>query len=262
VFEQELSFAHELADRAGAIAMSFFGGPFEVHEKADKSPVTEADLAIEKTIRGAVHDRYPADGVLGEEGGLQGEGSDRRWIVDPIDGTKNFADEIQIWATLIALAVEGRPVLGVVNAPALGERYEASAGTGARLNGTPIRVSRADRVGRAAVLHSSIGGWLDGPYRRPLEDLLRESRRDRGFGDFWGHMLVARGSADVMFEPELATWDFAALQVVVEEAGGRITQFDGSPLQHGGSVLSTNGVLHEEILARLDHGRDGGSQPQ
>ncbi|HYX79838.1 MAG TPA: inositol monophosphatase family protein [Actinomycetota bacterium] len=256
MFEDELAFAHRLADEAGLIASSFFGGPLEVREKPDTTPVTEADLAIEKAIREAVHERYPADGVLGEEGGLEGESGDRRWVVDPIDGTKNFADGIQIFATLIALVIEERTVLGVIEAPAIGERYEAVRGEGARLNGTPIRVSRADRISRSSVLHSSLAGWLDGPYRDPLEELMREARRDRGFGDFWGHMLVARGSADVMFEPELATWDFAAVEVVVTEAGGRVTQFDGSPLEHGKSVLSTNGVLHDEILARLDHGRE------
>jgi histidinol-phosphatase len=262
VFDDELSFAHQLADLAGTIALSFFGGSFEVREKPDRSPVTEADLQIERTIRARVRERYPTDGVLGEEGGLQGEGSERRWVVDPIDGTKNFADGVQVWATLIALVVHGEPVLGVVEAPAIRERYEAVAGAGARLNGEPIHVSRADRIGRAAILHSSVGGWIDGPYRAPLLDLLLESRRDRGFGDFWGHMLVARGSADVMFEPELATWDFAALQVIVAEAGGRMTQFDGSPVRHGGSVLTTNGVLHDELVARLGHGRDDREAPE
>jgi histidinol-phosphatase len=257
VFDEELAFAHELADRASDIALSFFGGSFEVREKADKTPVTEADVQIERTIRTSVHERYPTDGVLGEEGGVQGEASERRWVVDPIDGTKNFADGVQVWATLIALVVRGEPVVGVVSAPAIGERYDGVTGSGARLNGDPIRVSRADRVGRASILHSSVAGWIDGPYRERLLDLLRESRRDRGFGDFWGHMLVARGSADVMFEPELATWDFAALQVIVAEAGGRMTQFDGSPVLHGGSVLTTNGVLHDELVARLDHSRDG-----
>jgi len=256
MLEDELAFAEHLADEAGRIAMSFFGGAFEVHEKADGSPVTEADVAIEKWIRAAVHERYPTDGVLGEEGGLQGEGSTRRWIVDPIDGTKNFADGIQIWANLIALAIDGEPVLGVVNAPALGERYTARDGSGALLNGEPIRVSRCDRISRASIVYAGMDDWLDGPYRTPVQDLVRETRRNRGFGDFGGHMLVARGAADVMLESELATWDFAALQVVVGEAGGRVTRFDGAPLRHGDSVLSTNGVLHDEIVARLQHGME------
>jgi histidinol-phosphatase len=254
VLEAELAFANELADEAGRIGLSFFRGSFDVRTKVDKTPVTEADLAIEAMVRSAVHERFPDDAVLGEEGGSEGGGS-RRWIVDPIDGTKNFADGIQVWATLIALAVDDRPVLGVVNAAALGERYDAVRGRGARMNGEPIEVSRADRIGRACVLHAGLADWLDGEYGLPLLDLIREARRNRAFGDFWGHMLVARGSADVCFEPELATWDWAAVEVVVEEAGGRMTQFDGSPLAHGGSVLTSNGVLHEEILARLEAGR-------
>jgi histidinol-phosphatase len=251
VFDDELAFANELADEAGRIALSFFRGTFDVRMKVDRTPVTEADLAIEAMVRAAIHERYPLDAVLGEEGGAEGEAA-RRWIVDPIDGTKNFADGIQVWATLIALAVDERPVLGVVNAAALGERYEAVRTRGARLNGEPIAVSRADRISRASILHAGLEGWIDGRYGAPLLDLVREARRNRAFGDFWGHVLVARGSADVCFEPDLATWDWAAVQVVVEEAGGRMTRFDGSPLEHGGSVLTTNGVLHDEVLARLE----------
>ncbi len=254
MFEEELAFAGELADEAGRIALSFFRGSFDVRTKVDRTPVTEADLAIEAMIRDAIHARYPADGVLGEEGGSEGGGS-RRWIVDPIDGTRNFADGIQVWATLIALAVDELPVLGVVNAAALGERYEAARGGGATMNGDAIAVSRADRIGRSSILHAGLTDWLESDHGPPLLDLMRQARRNRAFGDFWGHMLVARGSADVCFEPELATWDWAAIEVVVEEAGGRMTQFDGAPLAHGGSVLTTNGVLHQEILARLKSGR-------
>jgi histidinol-phosphatase len=246
----ELDFANELADEAGRIALSFFRGSFDVRTKVDTTPVTEADLAIEAMVRSRIRERFPDDAVLGEEGGAEGGGA-RRWIVDPIDGTKNFADGIQVWATLIALAVDDVPVLGVANAAALGERYEAVRGGGARMNGEPIEVSRADRVGRACVLHAGLADWLDGEYGTPLLDLIREARRNRAFGDFWGHMLVARGSADVCFEPDLATWDWAAIEVIVEEAGGRMTQFDGAPLAHGGSVLSSNGRLHDELLARL-----------
>ena len=150
-FDEELAFAHELADLAGKIGLGFFRGSFEVTIKPDRTPVTEADLSIESAIRDAVKERYPEDSVLGEEGGLQGEGR-RRWIVDPIDGTKNFADGVQIWSNLIALAVDDEPVLGVVNLPALGERYDASRGGGARLNGAPIHVSRVDSVPRSFVV--------------------------------------------------------------------------------------------------------------
>jgi histidinol-phosphatase len=250
VLEAELAFAHELADEAGQIAMSFFRGTFEVRHKADHTPVTDVDVAIEAMIRERVHERFPADGVLGEEGGLE-TGGDRRWVVDPIDGTRNFADGVQIWANLIALAVADRPVLGLVNAPALGERYAAASGGGATLNGEAIEASRADRIGRSFVCFGEIDELLAGPHAGAVLELLQDSRRNRGFGDFWGHMLVARGSVDVMLEPALATWDFAAVQVVVEEAGGRMTTFDGGPLVHGGSVLTTNGVLHDELVGRL-----------
>ncbi|HKI28181.1 MAG TPA: inositol monophosphatase family protein [Actinomycetota bacterium] len=252
-FDEELEFAHELADLAGEIGLGYFRGSFEVTIKPDRTPVTEADLSIESAIRDAVEHRYPGDSVLGEEGGLQGEGR-RRWIVDPIDGTKNFADGVQIWSNLIALAVDDEPVLGVVNLPALGERYDASRGGGARMNGAPIHVSRADQVQRSFVVFAGMGDWLSGPYAAGVQQLISDARRDRGFGDAWGHCLVARGSADVMIELELATWDFAALQVIVEEAGGRITQFDGAPLVHGGTVLTTNGSLHKEVVATLRPG--------
>jgi histidinol-phosphatase len=253
MLEEELAFANEVADEAGRIAMTYFRGSFDVRTKADQTPVTEADLAIEAMVRAAVRDRFPLDALLGEESGAEGRAA-RRWIVDPIDGTRNFADGIQVWATLLALAIDERPVLGVVNAPALGERYEAVRSGGARMNGEPISVSRAERIPGAAVLHAGLAGWIDGDDAPGLLSLLREARRTRAFGDFWGHMLVARGSADVCFEPELATWDWAAIQVVVEEAGGRMTTFDGSPLAHGGSVVTTNGVLHEEVVARLRRG--------
>jgi histidinol-phosphatase len=251
VYEEELAFANELADLAGEIGLGFFGGTFEVRLKPDRTPVTEADLAIEAAIRDAVKRTYPDDAVLGEEGGSQGGGR-RRWIIDPIDGTKNFADGVQIWSNLIALAVDEEPMVGVVNLPALGERYVARVGGGATLNGEPINVSRADRIPRAFVLFAGMEDWLSGDYAPGVQALVSEARRNRGFGDAWGHCLVARGSADVMIEIELATWDFAALQVILEEAGGRMSQFDGSPLIHGGTVLATNGLLHDEVVARLD----------
>ena len=256
MYDDELAFANDLADRAADIALEVFGGSMEVRTKPDESPVTEADLRIEAMIREAVKDRFPNDGVLGEEGGdVAGEGDGaRRWIVDPIDGTKNFADGVQVWATLIALAVDERSVVGVVSAPALGERYQAVLGQGATLNDDAIQVSRADRIGRAFVLFGGMASWLDGPWAPGVQQLMRECRRSRGFGDFWGHMLVARGAADVMLEAELATWDFAATRIVLEEAGGRMTQLDGNPVEHGKSVLVTNGVLHDEVVARLAPG--------
>jgi histidinol-phosphatase len=254
VFEDELSFAHQLGDAAREISMRFFRGSFEVREKVDKTPVTEADIAVETMIRERIHERFPGDGITGEEGGVEGA-SARRWIVDPIDGTRNFADGIQVWGTLIALEVDGEVVVGVADAPALGERYAAAQGGGATLNADPIRVSRADRIPRAFVVYAEMADWLAGPYAGAVTELITEAGRERGFGDFWGHMLVARGSADVMLEPQLATWDFAALKVIVQEAGGRMTTCEGGPAEHGASVLTTNGRLHDEVVARLSAGR-------
>jgi histidinol-phosphatase len=250
VFDEELAFANEVADRASEIALGFFRGTFEVSIKPDASPVTDADLAVEAMFRKMVAARFPGDGVIGEEGGA-GPQAERVWVIDPIDGTKNFSDGVPIWATLLALQVGGRGVLGVASAPALGERYEARATEGARCNGRPIHVSDRASISDAFLVYSSVEAWLDGPHRDAFEHLLGDTRRTRGFGDFWAHMLVARGAADVMVEPELAVWDWAALKVIVEEAGGRLTAFDGSEPTHGSSVLTTNGLLHDEVVARL-----------
>ena len=252
---KELGFANTLADRAADIAMPLFHGEMHVREKADKSPVTEADVRIESMVRAAVEQQFPADAVIGEEGGLQGpEDAERTWIVDPIDGTKNFARRIQVWATLLALRIGERVELGLVAAPGLGERYEAVRGGGARLNGEAIHVSSVDALDRSQVIFASVGSWLGGPRERAFLDVLRAADRTRGFGDFWGHMLVARGGGEVAFEPELRIWDYAALGPIVEEAGGRMTALDGGPLTDRAGVLTTNGHLHDELVARLAGG--------
>ena len=251
MLEEELAFANELADAAAAVALRWFRrASLEVRTKADMTPVTQADLEIEAMVREALAARFPDDGVLGEEQGGTGEGS-RIWVLDPIDGTKNFADGVQVWATLIGLMVEGRVELGVVSAPALGERYESIRGTGAHLNGERIRVSETARLEEAFFCFAELKEWVGGPRWDALVDLMRASRRTRGFGDYWGHLLVARGSADLAVDPQLSTWDWAALQVIVEEAGGRMTTLDGEPPVHGGSVVTTNSALHDIVLARL-----------
>lgn len=248
MLEQELSFAHEVADRAAQISMSYFLGEFEVRKKPDLSPVTQADLDVETAIREMIADRFPGDAVTGEEHGA-GAG-DRVWIVDPIDGTRNFADGVPIWATLLALQVEGRSLLGVIAAPALGERYEAVRGEGARWNGRELRVSER-KLDDAFMVYSSVDDWVDRPRHDAFMGLAREARRTRGFGDFWGHMLVARGAADFMLEPALRLWDWAPITVIVEEAGGRVTTFDGEEPTDGSSVLTSNAVLHDDVVRRL-----------
>ena len=253
-YEAELGLAHELADLADDISMRLFRGTFEVRLKPDQSPVTEADESIEAALRERLSRVFPADAVLGEEGGPGGAASSSRtWIIDPIDGTKNFTHGIQIWGTLIALAVNGVPVVGVASAPALGERYHAARGGGAAMNGKTIRVSRESDLSRATLCSSGLYTFQrsGGHWERPYGELVREVARNRSFGDFWGHMLVARGSVEAMAEPALRIWDWAALQVIVEEAGGRVTQLDGSTPADGGAVLSTNGHLHDELLARF-----------
>jgi histidinol-phosphatase len=247
----ELAFAHELADRAAEIGMEVFHRDFEVRRKRDDTPVTEADTRIEAMLRERIAERFPNDAILGEEEGAQGSG-DRLWIVDPVDGTKNFAARIPIWATLIALSVEGETKVGLASAPALGERYAAARGGGATMNGRPIHVSGTAALNDALVAIASVGGWLNRPDRGTFLALCEDAGRVRGFGDFWGHCLTARGAADAMMETSLRTWDYAALEVILEEAGGRISQVNASPLADRESVLSANAAMHAEITRRFD----------
>ncbi len=250
MLEAELAFANELADEAAVIAMGIFQGDVRVRIKADMTPVTQADTQIETMVRARIAEAFPSDQVLGEEEGGDALAPGRVWIVDPIDATKNFARGIPIFGTLIALQEHGEQVLGVVSAPALGERYAAIRGQGATFNGRSARVSSTNAVADAQLTFAGLDTWLS-PGFEGVAAVLRQAGRTRGFGDFWGHMLVARGAAEVCIEPELNLWDFAPLKVILEEAGGRMTTLDGSPVFHGGSVLSSNGVLHEELLRRF-----------
>jgi len=249
-YVDELAFSEELADRAGEMALSYFRNDPEVTWKADSTPVTEADLAIEAMIREELGRRFPADAIRGEEGGIEGS-SERMWIVDPIDGTRNFAAGIQVWANLLALKVSGEYVLGLANAPALGERYAAVRGMGATWNDEPMRVSAVERIVDGMVVFGDIEAWIGTSQHDRFMGLMAGAQRGRGFGDFWGHMLVARGAAVAMIEPQLSEWDFAPLVVIVTEAGGRVTQVDGSAPVHGGSLVSSNGLVHDDVLAAL-----------
>lgn len=250
MFERELAFTHEIADEAAEIAMGVFRRDVEVTWKADATPVTQADTMIESTIRKRVAEAFPGDPVLGEEeGGEEGDG--RVWVIDPIDGTRNFASGIQIWSTLIALVVDHEPVMSVVSAPALGERYRAVRGGGATMNGEPIHVSDVGSLEDAGVVTGDVEAWFGTAMDARMRALGSQARRRRGFGDFWGHMLVARGSMEIMIEPSVSIWDWAALVPVVTEAGGRLSQVDGSPLVHGGSIVTTNGHLHDQAVTLL-----------
>jgi histidinol-phosphatase len=253
-FGPDLTLALELADIADAISVGRFRAvDLAVETKPDLTPVTEADHAVEDALRRHLGTVRPGQAVIGEERGEDScaSGASQRWIVDPIDGTKNYVRGVPVWATLIALQRDGRMVTGVVSAPALGRRWWAARGEGAWADGRPIRVSRVKSVEDAFISYDGLerfdGSATDGRLLR----LARRCWRSRGLGDFWSHCLVVEGAVDIAAEPEVSLWDVAPIQVIVEEAGGRFTDLEGEARADGGSAVSTNGLLHEEVLAAL-----------
>ena len=221
-----------------------------VETKPDLTPVTDADRAVEQAIRARLAVERPDHTVVGEEFGAAGDGP-WRWIVDPIDGTKNYLRGVPIWATLLALGHEGVLRLGLVSAPALGRRWWAVRGGGAFADGAPITVSGVAALGDAVLSYDTVVGFAEFGLEERFLDLCRSCWRTRGLGDFWSHVLVAEGAVDVAVEPEVSLWDLAPLQVIVEEAGGRFTDLAGQARPDGGSAVSTNGLLHDEVLSRL-----------
>lgn len=250
----ELDFARDIAELGGRIAIGHFQRDPQRKQKPDGTWVTEADWAVEAQIRIRIARTFPDHNVLGEEEGLTAAGGGEpkpdapTWVIDPIDGTHNYMLGIPIWATLVALRVDDENVVGVAHAPALGETYDAARGLGARCNGDPIHVDPIDELSNAHVLFGAENGFIGAGLGDFFNELVDSSWRARGFGDFWGHVLVARGAAHVMVEPELSTWDVAALEPIINEAGGRLTHLDGSPWRDHGSCLTTNGALHDEVV--------------
>jgi histidinol-phosphatase len=224
-----------------------------VETKPDLTPVTEADRAVEELLRKHIAAQRPHHLVVGEELGADGAGGpgSSRWIIDPIDATKNYVRGVPVFATLIALERDGALAVGVVSAPALGRRWWAARGEGAFANGAPIRVSRVTRLADVHLGHASVSSWAARGLRDRFLELERRCWRGRGFGDFWMHVLVAEGAVDVAVEPEVSLWDVAAVQLIVEEAGGRFTSLEGVPRPDGGSAVSSNGLLHDEVLGIL-----------
>lgn len=255
-FTDDLRLAHLLADDADSLTTARFKAlDLHVMSKPDLTPVTDADQAVEEAIRRTLSRVRSRDAVTGEEQGTTGN-SQRRWIIDPIDGTKNFVRGVPVWATLISLVVDDEVVVGVVSAPQLQRRWWASAGGGAwtgksLLKATRMQVSDVRRLEDASFSYSSLSGWED---RDRLEDVLALTRRcwrTRAYGDFWSYMLVAEGAVDIAAEPELEVYDMAALDVIVREAGGSFTSLDGSPGPWGGNAVATNGHLHDAAMAFL-----------
>jgi histidinol-phosphatase len=260
-YSAELAFALTLADRADAISLSRYQAlDLEITTKPDNSPVTDADKAVERAIIDAITTQYPSDGVVGEEFGTSGS-KDRYWVIDPIDGTKNFMRGVPTWATLIALVENGEVVASVVSSPALYRRWYASAGGGAfvveggSVKASPaprkLTVSKVSQLSDASITYSDFQGW--GARRQAFEKLLDGAWRTRGLGDFWSHMLVAEGAVDVAIEPSLALWDMAALDLIVREAGGKFTSLDGVDGPFGPNAISSNGALHSAIVTALNN---------
>jgi len=249
---EDLAFAFELADISARITMERFGDRLPVRVKDDATPVTELDVAAERAIRAEVARRFPEDGFVGEEEGDHLAANDRTWVVDPVDGTKLFAEGIPLWTTLIGLRIGAVTVLGVADAPALGDRYHAVRGGGAWRGTRRLAVSQVDRLSDAFVLHSSLEEWIAGRRDDLLRRVSRTARRTRGLSDAWGQLLVAQGSADVLLEHEPCfAWDWAATGLIVEEAGGCLTTLDGADPSDGRDLLVSNRRLHAEALRAL-----------
>jgi histidinol-phosphatase len=253
----DLALALRLADIADALSMARFRATdLAVETKPDLTPVSEADRAVEQALRAVLATDRPDDGILGEEYGSVGD-AQRRWIIDPIDGTKNYVRGVPVWATLIALLADDEVVVGVVSAPALARRWWAAQGMGAFATdpASPqprrLQASRVSQLADASFSYSDAIGWAERGAGSGLERLLSGTWRQRAYGDFWSHMMVAEGVVDIAAEPQLETYDMAALVPIVHEAGGRMTAYDGGPALGGGSAVTTNGVLHADVLALL-----------
>lgn len=267
-YAEDLALALELADLADQVSLARFRAvDLEVQTKPDRTPVTEADLAVERAIRDRLAVARPGDGVIGEEFGTEGATS-RQWIIDPIDGTANFLRGVPVWGTLIALAVDGEPVVGVASSPAMGRRWWASRGDGAWTTDAPgttaessadasrpaprrIGVSAVAELADASLSFQSLAQWRDAGYLDRLLALSEGVWRDRAYGDLWPYMLLAEGLLDITGEFDVKIYDLAALVPIVEEAGGRFTSIQGERGPAHGSALATNGLLHEQVLAAL-----------
>ena len=242
----------QLADQADRIAMRHFRRDLRIDRKPDRTFVTQADTEIEKMLRDSIQHRYPGHGVLAEEFGDRTSNQENRWIIDPIDATHSYMRGVPVFATLLALERDGALELGIVSAPAMHERWHAVRGGGAWSGKRRLGVSKVARLEDAQVFYASRTAFKAVGKERGFDAVVDRAWRDRGFGDFWGYMLVAEGAGEAMIEPELYSWDLAAPLIIVEEAGGRLTDFSGRRTYAGGNAVASNGPLHELILKRLN----------
>ena len=257
-YVDDLAFALELADAADAITLERFEATdLHIDSKPDMTPVSDADTSTEQRLRALIEAQRPADAIVGEEFGGEATFEGRQWVIDPIDGTKNFVRGVPVWATLIALLVDGKPVVGVVSAPALARRWWASEGSGAWRSfqgGSPkkLEVSAVADLADASISFSSLEGWRDRGLHEQFVALSDSTWRLRAFGDFFSYCLVAEGAVDIAAEPEVSVWDLAPLAILVEESGGRFTSLAGVDGPHGGDALATNGLLHDSVRGVLE----------
>jgi histidinol-phosphatase len=258
-YDGELGFAHVLADAADDITMRRFRAlDLRVEAKPDLTPVSDADFAVEESLRNVLSRARPRDAMLGEEHGRTGS-SQRCWVIDPIDGTKNFVRGVPVWATLIGLMDEDEVIVGVVTAPALSRRWWAARDGGAwtgrsMTKAAPCRVSGVASLSDASLSYSGLNTWEQDGLLSEFLGLSQKVWRTRAYGDFWSHMLVAEGAVDISAETNVKLWDLAALQIIVEEAGGAFTDLAGRARPDGGSAVCTNGLLHGEVLSLLAAG--------
>lgn len=255
-FSEDLDLALELADAADKISLERFRAlDLMVETKPDLSPVTDADKSVEKALLDILRNKRPSDAIIGEEYGKSGNSS-RKWIIDPIDGTANFVRGVPVWASLIALSIDEKPVVSVVSAPALGARWWAAPGIGSHtksLSGgeRTLSVSKIQKIEDASLSYNNLKLWQQAGYLSQLLSLSEEVWRTRAYGDFWSYMLLAEGSVDIVAEHDLKIYDIAALVPIVEQAGGQFSDLAGELTTESSSVLATNSLLHEQVQKRL-----------
>lgn len=249
-----LELSQEFARSAGDITLKHFGRALEPETKGDGTPVTIADREAEAFLRTSIEARFPDHGILGEEFGETNPGAHVRWVLDPIDGTKTFVRGVPLYGVLIGIEIGKEPVVGVAHFPGLGETVAAARGEGCFRDGVRVRVSEASDLSRATVLTTDTTAFLDPALSAGWEELARRAELSRTWGDCYGHALVATGRAEVMVDPVLSPWDAAPFVPILTEAAGRFTDLEGNPGALGGSGVSTNGILHREVMEILSGG--------